>query len=152
MRQALYDAALLLDTVTEETAKAARARLAPELAKQGGDPSLTISAVGHAHIDLAWLWPLRETIRKGARTFATALRMMERYPDYVFGASQPQLFQWMKDFYPESLCPDQSPRRRRPLGVAGRDVGGAGRQCARRAKRWCGRFCTASGSSAPSSA
>ncbi len=100
VRQALYDAALILNTITEETAKAARARLAPELAKQGGDPSLTISAVGHAHIDLAWLWPLRETIRKGARTFATALRMMERYPDYVFGASQPQLFQWMKDFYP----------------------------------------------------
>src|SRR5699024_5977854 len=66
-----------------------------------GDESLSISAVGHAHIDLAWLWPIRETIRKGARTFSTVLRNMEQYPDYVFGASQPQLYQWMKDYYPD---------------------------------------------------
>ncbi|MGI4787527.1 MAG: alpha-mannosidase [Janthinobacterium lividum] len=101
--QALYDVALSLPqrgAPTDEQVAAARARLAPELARRGGDPALTVSAVGHAHIDLAWLWPLRETIRKGARTFSTALRMMERYPDYVFGASQPQLYQWMKDYYP----------------------------------------------------
>ena len=79
---------------------AARALLAPELGRRGGDPALTVSAVGHAHIDLAWLWPLRETIRKGARTFSTVLRMMERYPQYIFGASQPQLYQWMKDEHP----------------------------------------------------
>ena len=71
------------------------------LAKRGGDPSLNISAIGHAHIDLGWLWPIRETKRKGARTFATALENMDRYPDYLFGASQPQLFQWMKEDYPE---------------------------------------------------
>ena len=79
---------------------AGRTLLAPHLQRRGGDPSLRISAVGHAHMDLAWLWPLRETIRKGARTFATALALGERYPDYVFGASQPQYFQWMKDHYP----------------------------------------------------
>ena len=78
----------------------ARAILAPLLAKQGGDPSLSISAVGHAHMDLAWLWPIRETIRKGARTFSTMLELMDRYPDYIFGASQPQYFLWMKDHYP----------------------------------------------------
>ena len=100
--QALYEAALLLNNdLTDAQVAAARARLAPELAKRGGDPSLRISAVGHAHIDLAWLWPLRETIRKGARTFSTVLRNMEKYPDYVFGASQPQLYQWMKECYPE---------------------------------------------------
>jgi alpha-mannosidase len=98
---ALNDAALLLNDLTDAEAARARAVLAPELAKRGGDPSLTISAVGHAHIDLAWLWPLRETIRKGARTFSTALRMMERYPDYVFGASQAQLYLWMKERHPE---------------------------------------------------
>ena len=99
--QALYEASLVLGHGAEDPAvDAARLRLSSELAKRGGDPSLTISAIGHAHIDLAWLWPLRETYRKGARTFATALRMMERYPDYVFGASQPQLYQWMKDQYP----------------------------------------------------
>jgi len=99
--QALYDAAVLLATgLTDDAVNAAAQRLKEELDKQGGTPSLTISALGHAHIDLAWLWPLRETIRKGARTFSTVLRMMERYPDYKFGASQPQLYQWMKDHYP----------------------------------------------------
>ena len=97
---ALLEACKVLREFTEEEAEKAREILAPELAKKGGTPSLTISAVGHAHIDLAWLWPIRETIRKGARTFATVLALMERYPDYVFGASQPQLYQWMKDYYP----------------------------------------------------
>lgn len=85
---------------TAEEAQRARSFLAPELAKTGGSPSLTISALGQAHIDLAWLWPRRETIRKGARTFSTVLALMERYPDYLFGASQPQLYQWMKEYYP----------------------------------------------------
>ncbi|SFP68267.1 alpha-mannosidase [Caldicoprobacter faecalis] len=97
---ALMEACKVLRNFTEEEAKEARAILAPELSKEGGHPSLTISAIGHAHIDLAWLWPIRETIRKGARTFSTVLALMERYPDYVFGASQPQLYQWMKEYYP----------------------------------------------------
>ena len=63
--------------------------------------ALTAYSVGHAHIDLAWLWPVRETIRKGGRTFATALRMLERYPEYVFGASQAQLYKWTKVRYPK---------------------------------------------------
>ncbi len=86
--------------LTDDAAAGARKVLAPLLAQRAGDPSLTVTAIGHAHMDLAWLWPIRETIRKGARTFATALRHMERYPDYHFGASQPQYFQWMKDHYP----------------------------------------------------
>lgn len=97
---ALHKASNELIAYTSEEARRARAILASELAKTGGTPSLTIRAIGHAHIDLAWLWPLRETIRKGARSFATVLALMERYPDYLFGASQPQLYQWMKDFYP----------------------------------------------------
>ncbi|MBX3010575.1 MAG: alpha-mannosidase [Caldilineaceae bacterium] len=96
----LTDVAHLLYQGIQAQASTARARLAPLLAKRGGDPDLNIHAVGHAHMDLAWLWPLRETIRKGARTFATVLVMLERYPDYVFAASQPQLYQWMKEHYP----------------------------------------------------
>lgn len=61
----------------------------------------TYTAIGHAHIDLAWLWPIRETKRKAARTFATAITNIEKYPHYIFGASQAQLFQWIKDDYPE---------------------------------------------------
>jgi alpha-mannosidase len=98
---ALYDVAQALSTSSEVEVGRAREILAPVLRKVGGTPSLTISAIGHAHIDLAWLWPLRETIRKGARTFAPVLALMERYPDYVFGASQPQLYQRMKDHYPK---------------------------------------------------
>ena len=59
------------------------------------------TAVGHAHLDLAYLWPIRETKRKGARTFANQISNLKKYPDYVFGASQAQLFAWMKELYPE---------------------------------------------------
>jgi alpha-mannosidase len=85
----------------EETAQQARAILAPLLKKRNGDTYLQITASGHAHMDLGWLWPIRETIRKGARTFSTALRLLDRYPDYIFGASQPQYFLWMKLHYPD---------------------------------------------------
>src|SRR5437867_9162835 len=101
LRDGLVRAADLLRDVTDAEAARARAILAPVLARRGGDPSLTISAVGHAHMDLAWLWPIRETIRKCGRTFATVLHMMERYPAYVFGASQPQQYHWVKQHYPE---------------------------------------------------
>ncbi len=98
---AMYDAALVASASLEPDSIAkARAIVGVELGRRNQDPPLTITAVGHAHIDLAWLWPLRETYRKGARTFSTVMRMMERYPDYVFGASQPQLYQWMKEQYP----------------------------------------------------
>ena len=79
----------------------ARRRLQDELKRPARDSALHVSAIGHAHIDVAWLWPLRETVRKCARTFATALRMMEEYPHYRFGASQPQLYQFVKTHYPK---------------------------------------------------
>ncbi len=97
---ALQKAHVTLTEFSVERVTQSRAFLAPELARQNGDYPLQVSAIGHAHIDLAWLWPIRETIRKGARTFANVMRMMERYPDYLFGASQPQLYQWMKEYYP----------------------------------------------------
>jgi alpha-mannosidase len=59
-----------------------------------------ITAVGHAHIDTAWLWPMRETRRKCARTFSTALALTDEYPDYVFACSQPAQYAWMKETYP----------------------------------------------------
>jgi alpha-mannosidase len=51
-----------------------------------------VALVGHAHIDLLWLWPERETYRKAVHTFATACRMLERYPDVRFQATQPPLY------------------------------------------------------------
>ncbi len=59
-----------------------------------------IHAVGHAHIDTAWLWPLREARRKCARSFSTQLALMDEYPDYHFACSQPAQYSWMKESYP----------------------------------------------------
>ncbi len=65
------------------------------------DASHRITAVGHAHIDTAWEWPLREAKRKVARSWSTQLALMDEYPDYVFAASQPAQYQWMKESYPD---------------------------------------------------
>lgn len=61
-----------------------------------GETGLKFYATGHAHLDLGWLWPIRETKRKALRTFSTALKNIEKYPFYIFGASQPQQFEWVK--------------------------------------------------------
>ena len=74
--------------------------LAPLLAHPAHSSAPTLITVGHAHIDTGFLWPVRETIRKAGRTFASQLDLIERYPDYVFGASQPQHYQFVKDHYP----------------------------------------------------
>ncbi|MFA5449636.1 MAG: glycoside hydrolase family 38 C-terminal domain-containing protein [Clostridia bacterium] len=80
----------------------ARNILKAEMAN-GEDSPYTVYSTGHAHLDLAWLWPMRETKRKAGRTFANALRNMERYPEYIFGASQPQQFEWIEDIYPKQF-------------------------------------------------
>ena len=82
-------------------AQASRDCLKVELEKCASASDLKVSAIGHAHIDTGWLWPVRETVRKTARTFATQLKIIEQYPQYIFGASQPQHYQFMKDSYPE---------------------------------------------------
>lgn len=82
--------------------KQAQHILKQKLADIAPDPEAgSIYAVGHTHIDTAWLWPLRETVRKCGRTFSTACRLMERYPDFHFACSQPQLYQYTKEHYPE---------------------------------------------------
>jgi alpha-mannosidase len=79
---------------------AARACLKPLLDQPAHASAPVMIAVGHAHIDTAWLWPVRESVRKTGRTFANQLDLMDRYPDYVFGASQPQLYAFVKQHYP----------------------------------------------------
>lgn len=78
-----------------------RTILAAELKRPAVGSAMTVTAVGHAHIDTGWLWPVRETVRKCARTFASQLSLMEQYPDYVFGASQPQHYAFIKEHYPK---------------------------------------------------
>lgn len=60
-----------------------------------------VKFVGQSHIDTAWLWPLKETVRKCAKTFSNTLSLMEKYPEYIFAFSQPQLFAYTEEFYPE---------------------------------------------------
>jgi alpha-mannosidase len=60
-----------------------------------------VTAVGHAHIDSAWLWPLEQTRRKTARSWSTVLRLMERYPNFHFLCSQPQQYRWLEEDEPE---------------------------------------------------
>jgi alpha-mannosidase len=60
-----------------------------------------VIAVGHAHIDTAWLWPLAETHRKTQRTFSTAVRYMDEYPEYRFACSQAQQYAWVKERDPD---------------------------------------------------
>ena len=83
------------------TAAAARARLAPALAVPARASAHRISAVGHAHIDSAWLWPLRETVRKVARTSANVVALMETHPELVYAMSSAQQFAWLRDHRPE---------------------------------------------------
>ena len=59
-----------------------------------------VTAIGHAHIDTAWEWPLREAKRKCARSWSTQLALMDEHPDYVFACSQPAQYQWIKESYP----------------------------------------------------
>jgi alpha-mannosidase len=101
LRYALNHAVNLFDAENPSTIAKARAALKDVLQRHNGDTAHHISAVGHAHIDTAWLWPLRETIRKCARTFSTALDYMDKYPEYVFVCSQAQQYAWMKAYYPE---------------------------------------------------
>jgi alpha-mannosidase len=83
------------------SAAAARARLTDVLAVPAGPSVHRISAVGHAHIDSAWLWPLRETVRKVARTTANMTALIEDEPDFVFAMSQAQQWAWVKEHRPE---------------------------------------------------
>ncbi|MFB6778992.1 alpha-mannosidase [Streptomyces sp. NPDC056352] len=83
------------------TAAAARAELAEVLATPAEPSAHRISAVGHAHIDSAWLWPLRETVRKVARTTSNMTALLEDEPDFVFAMSQAQQFAWIKEHRPE---------------------------------------------------
>ena len=62
--------------------------------------STLITAVGHSHLDLGYLWPVKETVRKCARTFSNMLALMYRYPDFHFTQSQPILYQFCKTYYP----------------------------------------------------
>lgn len=72
-----------------------------ELLSLPGKNDMKVTAIGHSHLDLAWLWPIRETKRKAKRTFANALYLLKKYPDFHFVVSQPQQLEWVKEMDPK---------------------------------------------------
>ncbi len=69
--------------------------------KLGGYEDVIATCIGHTHIDVAWWWTVEQTREKVARSFATVLKLMDEYPNYRFMSSQPQLYQFLKERYPE---------------------------------------------------
>ncbi len=95
----MLDALDLHDVVG--TAAAGRAELVETLSRPANASAHQISAAGHAHIDSAWLWPLRETVRKSSRTFANVTALAKEYPELLFAASQAQQYAWVRDAQPK---------------------------------------------------
>lgn len=84
-----------------QSVEAANALLQDGIQQMDKNATVAVTAVGHTHIDVAWLWRLKHTREKAARSFSTVLRLMEQYPEYVFLQTQPQLYKYMKEDYPE---------------------------------------------------
>lgn len=80
---------------------AAHDALRQGIAKAGPALDVEVIGTGHAHIDVAWLWTLGTTRRKAGRTFTTVQRLMEQFPEYHFTQSQPQLYDYVRQDYPE---------------------------------------------------
>ncbi|HYI17937.1 MAG TPA: glycoside hydrolase family 38 C-terminal domain-containing protein, partial [Solirubrobacteraceae bacterium] len=92
-------AGLLLAELHAYTLDGDRGRLARLLARPAGGMH-RMTAIGHAHLDTAWLWPLEETWRKLVRTTTTQLRLMDDYPEHRFAHSQAQHYAWLAERSP----------------------------------------------------
>ena len=66
-----------------------------------GYEDVIATCIGHTHIDVAWWWTVAQTREKVGRSFATVLKLMDEYPNYKFMSSQPQLYAFLKERYPE---------------------------------------------------
>uniref|UniRef100_A0A667G509 Mannosidase alpha class 2C member 1 n=1 Tax=Lynx canadensis TaxID=61383 RepID=A0A667G509_LYNCA len=101
--QALYTANQMVnvcDPAQPETFPVAQALASRFFGQRGGESQHTIHAMGHCHIDTAWLWPFKETVRKCARSWVTAVQLMEQNPEFIFACSQAQQLEWVKSHYP----------------------------------------------------
>ena len=104
--KALEQFTLVVDFEQEKAARIrdyrkARELLKPVMTASNGSTMPVYSAVGNAHLDLAWLWPMAETSRKTVRTFAAQLRLMKEYGDYKFIQSQPACYEMCRKYAPE---------------------------------------------------
>uniref|UniRef100_A0A674K1M1 alpha-mannosidase n=1 Tax=Terrapene triunguis TaxID=2587831 RepID=A0A674K1M1_9SAUR len=90
----------LLDVTDSCTFPAVRHLASSIFSQKNGESQHTIHAMGHCHIDSAWLWPYEESIRKCARSWVTVIRLMEKNPEFTFVCSQAQQFEWVRNWYP----------------------------------------------------
>jgi alpha-mannosidase len=106
--------------VNDPTTYTAGRNVAATFLSNSPNASTVIHSMLHSHIDLAWLWPMAATPGKGARTFATQLRLLEQYPEAVFVQSQAQLYDWVKQRYPvlwDEICARVKEGRFVPVGA-----------------------------------
>ncbi|MBP3645590.1 MAG: alpha-mannosidase [Clostridia bacterium] len=86
--------------LTQSVAEAAKV-LQPLLRCTNGSTAPEYSVFGQSHLDLAWLWPVEETMRKSARTYSNQLALMEEYPDYLFLMCEPPILEYLRRDYPD---------------------------------------------------
>lgn len=104
---ALDNAFITLDTrdpigeALYESVDQAMSDLQTEIAAVGAPLDVTLHGIGHAHMDIAYLWPISQTRLKNARTYSNVLRLMDENPGYCFSHSQPQLYDYAAQDYPE---------------------------------------------------
>ncbi|UIP48988.1 glycosyl hydrolase-related protein [Bifidobacterium longum] len=101
LAKALQRSLNIYDERDLETVSAARAALAGVLAEPAASSAIKHIAIGHAHIDSAWLWPVRETRRKVARTVSNVLALMDEDPDFTYAMSSAQQYAWLEEEHPD---------------------------------------------------
>lgn len=86
-----------------ESVRKAREYLKTEFYEKecGKNTDVTVNCLGHSHIDVAWRWPLRQTIEKVQRSYSTVIHLMKRYPEYRFMMTTPQMYVFLKEQAPE---------------------------------------------------
>lgn len=84
----------------EASLRRAREIMAPCLAVKNGPSAPEAGIVGHSHMDTAWLWPTKVTLKKCARTYSNQLNLMEQYPEHSFFQSSAFHLEWMRRHYP----------------------------------------------------
>ncbi|MCB8932034.1 MAG: glycosyl hydrolase-related protein [Fimbriimonadaceae bacterium] len=98
--RAMNEVCNTFDREKRPTIARCRRVLKEALSSLPGEVKHTLTPVGHAHLDTAWLWPLEITRKKMAHTTATQLALMEEYPEYVFVHSQASQYEWLEKEYP----------------------------------------------------
>ena len=99
--QLYYDPATCTEEEFYNGLRATAPMLKAQLDKKNASSVPYVGLIGHSHMDTAWLWPICETVKKCARTYANTLNLMEEYPEYNFVQSSAYHGAMMLRNYPE---------------------------------------------------